>query len=36
MYMKSPVPNRQLNADYITKIFSVQIKMQIMILSGFS
>lgn len=21
MYMKSPVPNRQLNADYIIKIF---------------
>jgi len=33
--MKSPTPNRQLNADYIIKILSVQIKMQIMSLSIF-
>lgn len=34
--MKSPAPNRQLSADYIIKILSVQIEMQIMSLSIFS
>lgn len=34
--MKSPAPNRQLNADYIITILSVQIKVQIMSLNIFS
>lgn len=34
--MKPPAPNRQLNADYVIRILSVQIKMQIMSLSIFS
>lgn len=33
--MKYPGPNRQLDAGYIIKILSVQIKMQIMSLSIF-